>query len=158
MTWKIGPIGSPDQATEFSFEPPRPPRLKSITVHAAWAVDLLTVQYEGPGQEAAVVTPPTGKTNLPPQKFEVPEGDQLVAVHVGCGAQAPGYPKNEIITLQFETRKGIKSSVFGGGSGHAQVTVFVLRAPEGQHITGLHGATGGAKNLLIRLGAYTANL
>lgn len=155
MHWQLGPIGIPEQATEFSFAPPR---LKTITVYAGWAVDLLTVQYEGPGLETVSGTPPAGKSNLPPQKFEIPEGDHLVAVQVGWGAQAPSYPKDQIITLQFETQKGIKSPVFGGGSGQAQVSLFALRAPEGQHIVGFHGARGGRQNLLVRLGAYTAKL
>ncbi|MBV8384617.1 MAG: hypothetical protein JOZ63_18685, partial [Planctomycetaceae bacterium] len=91
-----------------------------------------------------------------PGVFEVPGGDYLVAVSVGWGRQAPGYPANEVITLQFETHKGLKSPVYGGGSGRMDVSSFSLRAPEGQQIIGLFGARGGNQGLLIRVGAYVA--
>lgn len=51
----------------------------------------------------------------------------------------PGRPKQEIVTIQFETKKGVKSPVFGGKHGKQEVDPFVLEAPEGQEIIGLFG-------------------
>ncbi len=67
---------------------------------------------------------------------------------------APGRPKQEIVTIQFETKKGVKSPVFGGKHGKQEVDPFVLEAPEGQEIIGFFGSYGGGQNLLVRLGIY----
>ena len=67
---------------------------------------------------------------------------------------APGRPKKEIVTIQFETKKGVKSPVFGGKHGKQEVDPFVLEAPEGQEIIGFFGSYGGGQNLLVRLGIY----
>ena len=67
---------------------------------------------------------------------------------------APGRPKQEIVTIQFETKKGVKSPVFGGKHGKQEVDPFVLEAPEGQEIIGFFGSYEGGQNLLARLGIY----
>ncbi len=67
---------------------------------------------------------------------------------------APGRLKQEIVTIQFETKKGVKSPVFGGKHGKQEVDPFVLEAPEGQEIIGFFGSYGGGQNLLVRLGIY----
>jgi hypothetical protein len=81
----------------------------------------------------------------------------VVAIHGGYGAQAPGYPSNEIITLQFETKKGLTSPVYGGQSKQPQTTPFTLRAQEGHQIIGFFGTRGSAipnQMNVLSLGAH----
>ena len=159
MQSKLAPVGSAEKGTEFEFLPESraavQPRIRAVTVDHVWAIDALGVQFEDSAQGVAPLAPPDASFKHP-GVFEVPGGDYLVAVSVGWGRQAPGYPANEVITLQFETHKGLKSPVYGGGSGRMDVSSFSLRAPEGQQIIGLFGARGGNQGLLIRVGAYVA--
>jgi len=154
---KLGPVGYKEQATEFDIQPKvggKSPRIHSVVVVTGWAVNGIGIHYEDSAGSAPYLVQPEGMTPAPTRSiFEIPKGDSLVAVKVGWGAQAPGYAANEVITLQFETAAGLKSAVYGGTSGHAQVTEFLLRAPDGYEIIGLFGARGGGQNLLQRLGA-----
>ncbi|UGS11452.1 MULTISPECIES: jacalin-like lectin [Microcystis] len=72
-------------------------------------------------------------------EFSIPAGDYLTKISGIWGMSVPGRPKQEIVTIQFETKKGVKSPVFGGKHGKQEVDPFVLEAPEGQEIIGLFG-------------------
>lgn len=154
---KIGPVGYTGQATDFDIQPKdgsKAPRLHSVVVVTGWAINGLGLSYEEAGGAPTLIQP-AGMEPAPVRStFEIPRGDSLVAVKVGWGSQYPGYPSNEVITLQFETKNGLKSPVYGGTSGSAKVTEHVLRAPEGHEIIGLFGARGGPQNLIQRLGAH----
>lgn len=154
---KLGPVGYKEHATEFDIQPKagtKSPRIQSIVVVTGWAVNAVGISYDDGAGSAPYLVQPEGMAPAPTRNvFEIPRGDSLVAVKVGWGAQAPGYANNEVITLQFETANGLRSAVYGGSSGHAQVTEFQLRAPDGHEIIGLFGARGGGQNLIQRLGA-----
>jgi hypothetical protein len=114
------------------------------------------VEYEDVPQAAPYFVKPEGMSIASKSMFEIPPGDYLVAVSVGWGSQSPGYAKNEVVTLRFETKKGLRSPVYGGTSGSAEVTEYTLTAPEGQEIIGFFGARGGDQNLILRLGIHLA--
>lgn len=155
---KQGPVGSKDQATEFEILPragAKSPRIYSVVVVTGWAVNAIGINYEDGTSSTPYLVQPEGMAPAPVRNvFDIPKGDSLAAIKVGWGAQAPGYPANEIITLQIETTNGLKSPVYGGTSGSAQVTEFSLRAPAGHELIGLFGGRGGRQNLIQRLGAF----
>ncbi|WP_016949096.1 LamG-like jellyroll fold domain-containing protein [Anabaena sp. PCC 7108] len=155
---KVGTKGGSISGTDFELLPqdtaPKS-RLKSILMDAAWAIGTLQIEYENidsiPAETYRSAIVGSGGSNV---EVSIQPGDYLTKISGTWGRQAPGYPKEEIITLQFETKKGIKSQIFGGGSGNTEVESFVLEAPEGQEIIGFFGSHGGRQNLLVRLGIY----
>lgn len=154
---KVGTKGGAIAGKDFDFQPKdTASRLKKVGMMAAWAIGTFEVEYEN------TTSSPTETYRFGPvgsgggQKVEVSiePGDYLTKLTGTWGRQAPGYPKEEIITLQFETHKGIKSSVFGGGSGQSETEPFILEAPEGHEIIGFFGTHGGPQDLIVRLGIY----
>lgn len=156
ITNRLGPVGYQEKATEFDILPKpgaKISRIHSVVVVTGWAVNAIGINYDDASGSASYLVQPEGMAPAPVRNlFEVPKGDSLISIKVGWGAQAPGYPKNEIVTLQFETATGLKSAVYGGTSGSAQVTEYSLRAPDGHEIIGLFGGRGGGQNLIQRLG------
>ncbi|MBK1987689.1 hypothetical protein A0J48_009095 [Sphaerospermopsis aphanizomenoides BCCUSP55] len=156
---KVGPKGGSISGTDFELLPDHTvpqSRLKSILLNEAWAISRLQVEYENvastPGTTYQTEIVGSGGGNR--KEVSIQPGDYLTKISGTWGRQAPGYPKEEIITIQFETKNGIKSPLFGGGSGNSEVEPFVLEAPEGQEIIGFFGSHGGPQNLLVRLGIY----
>ncbi len=149
---RIGPVGSMENAKEFEILP-KPgavdPRISGVTTGHSWSLANVSAQYDYAPLVKPTVTSETGF-------FEIPAGDHLVAVHVGHGRQYPGYPDNQVITVQYETRKGLKSPVYGGQSGSAQVTNYSLRAPDGHQIIGFFGASQDYQNIPVRIGVHLA--
>ncbi|NEQ69738.1 MAG: hypothetical protein F6K21_30455, partial [Symploca sp. SIO2D2] len=127
-------------------------KITSISVWHAWAIGNIIVNIQS-GANSYVL-----RCKQPPspsgEEFNLEAGDYLTKVSGTWGRQAPGYPKEEIITLQFHTYKGVTSKVFGGGSGKQEVEPFSLEAPEGQEIIGFFGIYGGRQDVLTSLGIY----
>ena len=158
-TQKIGPAGSTVAGTDFSIQPPAQAphsRIKSLKIQGGWAIDKIQVQYENLATHppeiynSLALVDPGGSASL----FDLENDDYLVAVSGSWGAQASGYPKEEIITLQFNTHHGKQSQVFGGGNPQKQVEPFLFTAPAGYAIVGFFGASGSHQNCLVRLGVY----
>jgi len=156
---KIGPAGSTVAGTDFSIQPPAQAshsRIKSLKIQGGWAIDKIQVQYENLATHppeiynSLALGGPGGSASL----FDLENDDYLVAVSGSWGAQASGYPKEEIITLQFNTHHGKQSQVFGGGNPQKQVEPFLFTAPAGYAIVGFFGASGSHQNCLVRLGVY----
>ncbi|MEM7353032.1 MAG: LamG-like jellyroll fold domain-containing protein, partial [Acidobacteriota bacterium] len=153
---KRGPFGATTAGRAFVIVPPdgmAEPRIKVVGIHHAWAVAQPQVQYESLTEE-----PTSIDSSLQGTHFEVPRNDYLVAVSAGWGSQAPQYVRNELITLQLETYRGLKSPLYGGGSGNYDVDKFELRADEGQKIIGFFGTRGGTQDLPQRLGLYLGEI
>ncbi|WP_071187587.1 LamG-like jellyroll fold domain-containing protein [Trichormus sp. NMC-1] len=156
---KIGTKGGSISGTDFELLPEDTApklRLKSVSMNVAWAITRLQVEYENiastPAQTYLTAIVGSGGGNR--KEVSIQPGDYLTKISGTWGRQAPGYPKEEIITIQFETKQGIKSPIFGGESGRTEVEPFVLEAPEGQEIIGFFGSHGGPQDLLVRLGIY----
>ncbi|NER49245.1 MAG: hypothetical protein F6J92_21625 [Symploca sp. SIO1A3] len=123
-----------------------------MSVGHAWAIDNLQVKYKSPNSDSVLQCKEV--PNQSGEQFTLEAGDYLTKISGSWGRQAPDYPKEEIITLQFHTHKGVTSKVFGGGSGKQQVEPFTLEAPEGQEIIGFFGIHGGRQDILTSLGIY----
>ncbi len=151
---KLGPKGSSIKGTSFDIYPKEVAQSKitSISVGHAWAIDNLQVTYKSP--DSSSVLRCKESPNQSGEEFSLEAGDYLTKISGSWGRQAPDYPKEEIITLQFHTHKGVSSKVFGGGSGKQQVEPFTLEAPEGQEIIGFFGSHGGRQDILTSLGIY----
>ncbi|MCA2552201.1 MAG: DUF2235 domain-containing protein, partial [Microcystis sp. M04BS1] len=156
---KLGPTGGSISGTDFQILPkdtaPQS-RLKKVFVNAGWAIDALQVEYENPASipGETYLSDLVGGRGGTKEEFSTPVGDYLTKISGTWGMSAPGRPKQEIVTIQFETKKGVKSPVFGGKHGKQEVEPFVLEAPEGQEIIGFFGSYGGGQNLLVSLGIY----
>ncbi|MFM6001673.1 MAG: jacalin-like lectin, partial [Sphaerospermopsis kisseleviana] len=156
---KVGAVGGSISGRDFEFLPQNTApksRLKSVIINEAWAIGTLQVEYENMAS-TPVETYRSARIGLgggKRQEVSIEAGDHLTKLTGTWGRSAPGYHKHDIITIQFETKKGIKSPIFGGGSGKAEVEPFVLEAPEGQEIIGFFGSHGGPQGLLLRLGIY----
>lgn len=156
---KQGPIGGSIDATEFDIQPkqevPRS-RIKTIRLHCAWGIDKIQVQYENLANnshqtyESAAAGGPGGGY----AEFSLVPGDYLTGVFGTWGKLTSGYQKEDIVSLQFKTNKGVKSQVFGGYNNQKEVEPFSFEAPEGYEIIGFFGAYGGSYNVLVRLGVY----
>ncbi|MFB2922858.1 RICIN domain-containing protein [Aerosakkonema sp. BLCC-F2] len=156
---KQGPAGGSIAATDFEILPKNElpkSRIKTVRIHSAWAVDKLQIQYENIATntpqtyESAAFGGPGGGYG----EFSLLPGDYLTAVYGTWGREAPGYPKEDIVTLQFKSNKGLKSAVFGGSNSEKEVDSFAFEAPPGYEIVGFFGAYGGNYNVLVRLGVY----
>lgn len=157
--WRMGPVGGLVPATDFEIAPPETAlqsRIKRLRIHAGWAIGSLQVQYEN-----LATNPPefyesmaVGGQGGNLSEFIVDADDYLTHIYGTWGSQAPGYPQQEIITLQFQTAQGLQSQVFGGGSGKQQVQPFCFEAPQGYEIMGFFGAHGSNQNVLVRLGVH----
>nr|WP_217385575.1 cyanobactin biosynthesis PatC/TenC/TruC family protein [Dolichospermum sp. UHCC 0259] len=130
--------------------------MKSISLNASWAIGTLQVKYENlsstPSETYNSERFGSGGGDI--VTFSIEPGNYLTKINAAWGRQAPDHPKEEIITIQFETKNGVKSQVFGGASGKAEVESFVLEAPKGQEIIGFFGDHGGRQDLFLRLGIY----
>jgi len=154
-----GPKGSSIVATDFDIQPktevPKS-RIKTVRLHCGWGVDKIQVQYENlatnPPQtyESIAAGGPGGGYD----EFSLVAGDYLTGVFGTWGKQAPDYPKEDIISLQFKTHKGATSKIYGGVNHQKEVEPFSFEAPEGYEIIGFFGAYGGSYNVLVRLGVY----
>ncbi|MEM9217767.1 MAG: LamG-like jellyroll fold domain-containing protein, partial [Cyanobacteria bacterium P01_F01_bin.150] len=154
---KLGAFGGSIDATPFDIQPKAEAtqsRIKSIVLRHAWAIDRIQVEYENTVTTPIEVYTVTSGDPVSGDQFQLEAEDYISKVTGTWGRQAPGYPKEEIITLQFHTHKGKVSPLFGGQSGTQEVESFELEAPDGQEIIGFWGAHGGRQNLLIRLGVY----
>jgi len=152
---KQGPKGSSIKGTPFDIYPKEEvsqSRITSISAWHAWAIDNLQVKYKSPNFDSVVRCKQS--PNQSGEQFSLEAGDYLTKISGTWGRQAPNYPKEEIITVQFHTHKGVSSKVFGGGSGKQQVEPFTLEAPEGQEIIGFFGNHGGRQDILTSLGIY----
>ncbi|NET60575.1 MAG: hypothetical protein F6K47_31895, partial [Symploca sp. SIO2E6] len=150
-----GPKGSSIKGTSFDIQPRKDvsqSKITSIRVWHAWAIDNIEVKIQSGNSSYDFRCKPLSKKSG--EEFNLETGDYLTKISGTWGRQAPGYPKEEIITLQFHTHKGITSKVFGGGSGKQEVESFSLEAPEGQEIIGIFGIHGGRQDLLTSLGIY----
>ncbi len=153
---KLGPTGGSISGTDFQILPkdtaPQS-RVKKVFVNAGWAIDALQVEYENPVSipGETYLSDLVGGRGGTKGEFSIPAGDYLTKISGTWGMSAPGRPKQEIVTIQFETKKGVKSPVFGGKHGKQEVEPFVLEAPEGQEIISFFGSYG---DLLVRLGIY----
>ncbi|NER96647.1 MAG: hypothetical protein F6J86_22850, partial [Symploca sp. SIO1B1] len=152
---KQGPKGSSIKGTSFDIQPTEEvsqSKITSISVWHAWAIGNIIVNIQSSANSYVL------RCKQPPspegEEFNLEAGDYLTKVSGTWGRQAPGYPKEEIITLQFHTYKGVTSKVFGGGSGKQEVEPFSLEAPEGQEIIGFFGVYGGRQDVLTSLGIY----
>ena len=153
-----GPIGSTIEATNFEIQPkneaPRS-RIKAVRLHCAWAIDKIQVQYENlanPPQTYDSIA--AGGSGGGYAEFSLVRGDYLTGIFGTWGKQASDYPKQDIVSLQFKSHKGVKSQVFGGHNSQKEVESFSFEAPQGYEIIGFFGAYGGAYNVLTRLGVY----
>ncbi|MEH2067205.1 MAG: jacalin-like lectin [Nostoc sp.] len=150
---QVGPVGSSISGTDFSTLPENTTatKIKSINVSADWAVDKIQVEYENP-----TTNPPeaVGEANNL-STFALAAGDYLTSVSGTWGTQSSGFPKEDIITIQFHTHQGAQSDVFGGKNSQKQVEEFTLAAPQGSEIIGFFGTYGSARNVLAQLGIYT---
>ena len=158
-TRKLGPAGSTVPGTDFSIQPQAQSphsRIKSLQIQGGWAIDKIQVQYENPLTHPPDVydSPAFGGIGGDANRFDLENDDYLVSVSGTWGAQAPGYPNEEIITLQFHTHQGKQSQVFGGGNSQKQVEPFLFTAPADYAIVGFFGACGSHQNCLVRLGVY----
>ncbi len=156
---KQEPKGSTVPGTDFEIIPnaqaPQS-RIKGILINGGWAIDTIQVEYEdiASNSEKTYMSIVGGKGKGNPNKFSIERGDYLTKVIGTWGRQAPGYPKEEIISLQFETHKGVKSPIFGGGNPQKEVKSFVFEAQANHEIVGFLGAYGGHQNALVRFGVY----
>lgn len=159
----LGAAGSPVLApqwvtTPFAIAPKfgaAASRIKTIKMIEGWAIGTIQVQYENLATSPPEVydSPAYGSHGGSACEFSLEDGDYLKSVFGEWGAQAPNYPREEIISLQFQTQQGKQSRRFGGG-GPRQVESFNFVAPEGYEIVGFWGATGSYMNNLVRLGVY----
>ena len=156
---KQGPKGSSIDATDFDIQPKEDApqsRIKTLRFHAGWAVDKIQVVYE----DVATNPPQTYESEAvgggggSPKEFSLETGDYITEVLGSWGSQAPGYPKEEIISLQFQTNKGVKSPEFGGGNSNKEIEPFCFVAPQGYEVIGFFGSNGSHQNSLVRLGVY----
>jgi hypothetical protein len=160
MITQIGPAGSTIAATEFIIQPrigTPASRIKGISLSSGGAVDKIQVQYENSATNPAEIyySQAFGGGGGGLTTFSIAPGDYLTSITGTWGAQAAGYPREEIISLQFHTHQGNHSQVFGGANPQKQVEPFTLVAREGSEIIGLFGAYGSHQNALVRLGLYT---
>ena len=160
MITEIGPAGSAIAATAFAIQPRTgvaASKIHSVSLSSGWAVDKIQVRYENPATNPAETydSQAFGGGGGSLSAFRLAQGDYLTSVSGTWGAQAPGYPREEIVSLQFHTHQGNQSQVFGGGNAQKQVEPFTLVAPEGSEIIGFFGAYGSHQNGLVRLGIYT---
>ena len=155
----LGPEGSTIEAIEFYLQPrsdiPKS-RISKLLINGGWAVDKLQVEYENTAVEPpqTYVSFPAGGGGGNHTEFVIDPDDYITGLVGSWGRQAPGYPKEEIISLQFETYKGVQSPEFGGGNAKKEVEAFNFKAPEGCEIIGFFGAYGGHQNCLVRIGVY----
>ncbi|MEH2425091.1 MAG: LamG-like jellyroll fold domain-containing protein [Nostoc sp.] len=156
---EVGPAGSSISATAFAIQPKtgaEAAKIYSVSLSSGWAVDRIQVQYELATNPAETYDSDAfGGKGGGLTSFRLATGDYLTSVSGTWGAQAPGYPREEIISLQFHTHQGNQSQVFGGGNSQKQVEPFTLVAPEGSEIIGFFGACGSHQNGLVRVGLYT---
>ncbi|MBE9061181.1 LamG-like jellyroll fold domain-containing protein [cf. Phormidesmis sp. LEGE 11477] len=159
---KIQPVGGSTDATDFDLlADHRTPGAKivALRVAACWAVDGLGVAYQD-----SVTVPnadvDSGRLGDTPRVFFIDDDDYLTKVTGTWGLQTQNHSVPVIISLQFHTRNGVSSEVFGGESKHRQtkITPFSLEAG-GEEIIGFCGAYGATQDrnrniLMIRLGAY----
>ncbi|MFE1744041.1 jacalin-like lectin [Coleofasciculus sp. H7-2] len=154
-----GPKGSFINATNFDIRPKKETpksRIKTVRIHAAWAIDKIQVQYEN----LATNPPETyesiayGGSGGQLGEFSLEAGDYLTGILGTWGKQAPSYPQQDIVSLQFQTHKQVKSQVFGGGNSQKEVEPFSFEAPQGYEIIGFFGAYSGNLDVLVRLGVY----
>jgi|GEM_PF-6011253 len=118
-----------------------------------WAVKQIPVKSDTvvkTPSETYVSIDAGGKGGTPAQFLLEPD-DYITEIVGSWGRQAPGYPQQGIVTLQFKTNKGITSQVFGGGNPQKQVEPFSLKAPQDHEIIGFFGEHG---NQLYSLGVY----
>ena len=118
---KNGPQGSEVNATKFEILPldeTGRSRIKRILIHGAWAVHKIQVEYEhlATAEPETYLSQAFGGKGGNSQEFILEPGDYITEVIGSWGRQAPGYPKQEIISLQFKTHQGKTSRVFGGGN------------------------------------------
>lgn len=159
---KRGPAGSDIKGKAFEIQPRQDApqsKISKLFVHAAWAIDALQAEYEDLGTQPPEAYSSTlaGKRGNSPKEWTIEPGDYLTEVSGSWGRQTPGHPKETIISIQFQTRNGVTSRIFGGDNPRKVVEPFTLTAPEGYAISGFFGATNG-KNLLARLGVYLQSI
>ncbi|NER39976.1 MAG: hypothetical protein F6J93_39620 [Oscillatoria sp. SIO1A7] len=126
---KLGPQGSDIDATKFEIRPSDKTgrsRIKRILINHGWAVHKIKVEYE----DLATAEPETylsqafGGKGGDREEFILEPGDYITEVIGSWGRQAPGYPKEEIISLQLKTHQGKASRVFGGGNTRKKIGLY----------------------------------
>jgi len=156
---KQGPKGSSVVGKDFDIQPktdaPRS-RIKQILLRSGWAINQIQVEYEHLATTPAetYLSAAYGSNGGSPGKFVLHPDDYITEVIGSWGRQASGYPKEEIISIQFKTHQGISSQVWGGVNATKEVEPFSFKAPEGYQIIGFFGAYGSHQNCLVRLGVY----
>ncbi|GAX36560.1 LamG-like jellyroll fold domain-containing protein [Nodularia sp. NIES-3585] len=153
---KQGPQGSTVKGTAYDIQPKgdaAQTRIKTLRVKAGWAVDNIQVEYETLDTTGAetYLSPACGGGGGNLVEFSLDADDYITEVIGSWGRQAPDYPKQEIVTLQFKTHKGVTSPVMGGGNAKKDVEPFSLKAPPDCEIIGFFGEHG---NTLYNLGIY----
>lgn len=151
--------GSAIAATPFSIHPnltAPSSRIKTLRVSGGWGLDRIQVQYEHltPTPTEVYDSPEYGRQGGTPGEFSLEIGDYLTVVSGEWGTGAPGYPREEIVSLQFQTYQGKQSQVFGGGNSQKQVEPFSFLAPDGYEIVGFFGACHSTQGNLVRIGVY----
>ncbi|MEM7591568.1 MAG: Dyp-type peroxidase [Cyanobacteria bacterium P01_A01_bin.83] len=146
--------GSSAYGKNFDILPQAPSRISRLIMHSGWAVDKLQVEYEDLSSKAKSLSPAAGGPGGGEGEFSISEGDYITDIFGAWGRQAPGYPKEEIVSLKFKTKNGQEKS-FGGENSQKEVEPFFFKAPEGHQIIGFFGAFGSHQNSLLRIGIYT---
>lgn len=157
----LGPRGSFINAEEFAIQPKTPQsRIKAVRIKSGWAIDNIQVQYE----DIANNPPETyesiaaGASGGQADEFSIEAGDYITGIVLTWGKEGPDYPEQDIISLQFQTYKGVKSQVFGGSSSQKETATFSLEAFPNHEIIGFFGAHTlnpvSNTDVLVRLGAY----
>ncbi len=153
------PTGSSINATDFEILPKEQApqsRIKAIRLRSGWVIDNIQVQYQNLANNPPELYESIAAGNQGGSfgEFSLAAGDYITGVLGTWGRQAPGYPKEEIVSLQFQTDKGVTSKVFGAGNSNNEVEPFSFEAPQGYEIIGFFGAYGSHQNALVRLGVY----
>lgn len=157
----LGPKGSFVDAEEFVIQPnTSQSRIKTVRIKSNWAIDNIQVQYENIAKNPPETYESVayGGSGGQAGEFSIEAGDYITGILGTWGKEGSNYPQQDIITLELQTYKGVKSQVFGGSSGEKEVASFSLEAPPNYEIIGFFGAH--APNpvsnnvVLVRLGAY----
>jgi len=157
----VGPKGSFVDAEEFVIQPnTSQSRIKTVRIKSDWAIDNIQVQYENIAQNPPETYESVagGGSGGEAGEFSIEAGDYITGVVGTWGKEGSHYPQQDIITLQLQTYKGVKSQVFGGSGSEKEAASFSLEAPPNYEIIGFFGAH--ARNpvsntdVLVRLGAY----
>jgi hypothetical protein len=156
---KQGPVGSSVAGTDFDIQPKTDAlgsRIKRVLLRSGWAINKIQVEYENlaTNPSTTYLSGAYGSDGGNPDEFVLNSNDYITEVISSWGRQASGYPKEEIISLQFKTHQGVTSKVWGGVNGSKEVEPFSFKAPEGYQIIGFFGAYGSHQNCLVRLGVY----